>query len=264
MMRCLFIAMFALLGLAACAAETPGEVVPIVWQLDRDAAGENRDFETDTGFEVHLEMAQLAVAAMYVYSPLPGSVGAIARLSELLPFGAVAHAHGGLDPETGRRVRAEHLAPLVIDLLEPEPQWLPGSEAEAGSVEAAKIVLAESGKGLPADLGGGAVFVRGTARRDGAEGVPFEAAVSLPEAVNARSVDLTGLRETLAEGSVLHIAVHPRVWLRQADFSRLPAAEGGASVHATADDQVGRALAIGVRSPEAFRIHASFERQEVE
>ena len=256
-MRCSIGPWLSLLMLAtACSSETPGRNVPVVWQLDQNLAGDEADFDTDTGYHVHLDEARLALGAVYAYSAAPSSVRAMASMQLERWFVSVAHAHGGLDAESGRKVLAELPQLTIVDPLAPEPWFSDITVAEAGTVDAVKLEFAESG---PSELHGGSVFVRGQAERAG-ETLRFEAAVSLDAAVKARSVDLTGLNETLDTDVVLHIAVHPREWFRLCELDQLPAALADEPVQVTADTQVGRALVIGVRSPDAFSFRVDSEK----
>jgi len=233
---------------SACSSETPGRIVDVRWQFDQNLGGDNADFETETGFQVHLEDARLALGAVYAFSPAPSSTRAVAQLRQwLLP---VAHAHGGLDPETGRKVLAELPRATLVDALAEEPRRSALTTAEAGALDALKLVFADSDQ---PEFQGGSVFVRGQAERAG-ETWAFEAAVTLDAAPKVRSVDLTGLRQTLDDGALLKIGVRPREWFRLCEFAQLPATPAAERVVVTADTQVGRALVIGVRSPEAFSL----------
>jgi hypothetical protein len=239
---------FVLLG-AACGAQTSGRIVEVAWQVDKAA---HATFETDSGYELQLEEARLGIGAAYAYAPLEDKLKATAW--RWLTGVSVAHAHGGLDAETGRRVRAELLESVVVDLLDPEPQALPPIAAEAGAIDAVKLELAKSGAAAHESLHGGSAFLRGRAQRDGTT-LRFQAVVALDAALKARSIDLTGLSGTLDEGAVLHVRVDPAVWLEHAAFDRLAPADSEEVVEISADSQIGRALAIGVRSPQAIEAH---------
>lgn len=227
----------------ACSAETAGESVQVHWVLDQDAQSEHADFETATGFRVHLEEARIELASAYLYAPPSARLSAIAWLERSLV--SVAHAHGGIDNEKGRRVLAEWSKPMNIDVLGDSPVELPETTAEGGVVDAVKLQLKE----------GVVAHVRGQAERDGKHW-PFAAEVKPEEAVT-RAVELIELAQSIELGSVVHIRVQPKTWLDLCDFSHL--GEGGAEADATtevsSDNQVGRALSIGVRSPSAFRVY---------
>ncbi|HET8936617.1 MAG TPA: hypothetical protein VFN67_24405 [Polyangiales bacterium] len=230
---------------AACAAETPGESVQVRWVLDQDERAQNTDFDTDTGYRVHLEQARVELASVYLYAPPSARSRAIAWLEHSLV--SVAHAHGGVDNEKGRRVLAEWTKLMNIDALASSAVELSEAAAEGGVVDAVKLELKK----------GAVAHVRGSAERDGKHW-RFEAEVNPDEAL-ARTVELIELDETLEADSVVHVSVQPKAWLSLCDFSRLGEgatdAEAAEVVQLSTDDQVGRALSIGVRSPNAFRVY---------
>lgn len=234
---------------AACTAETPGESVQVHWVLDQDERAQNTDFETDTGYRVHLDEARVDLASVYLYAPPSARLSAIAWLERSLV--SVAHAHGGVDNEKGRRVLAEWTKPMNIDALAGSAVELSEAAAEGGVVDAVKL---EFKKGTIA-------YVRGSAERDGKHW-RFEAEVD-PEDAIARTVELIELDETLEADTVVHVSVQPQAWLQLCDFSRLGAgttdAESANVVELSTSDQVGRALSIGVRSPNAFRVYLEEE-----
>jgi hypothetical protein len=222
---------------AACDSETSGELVQVSWQLDQNSAGDNADFTTATGYDVHLEQAVIALGAAYAYSPTSTSQSAVAQLFR---FSSVAHAHGGLDAEAGRSVLAElpsGVAPIAIDALSPEVIPLPSVMAEAGSVEAVKLELAEAGSLDAAPLQGAIAFVRGRAT-NAEHSLHFSATVS---EASPRNIDLTGLQQSLGPRSVLHIQVHPSAWFEHCDFGQLQPATSEELTVAPADSQIGRA-----------------------
>jgi hypothetical protein len=159
---------------------------------------------------------------------------------------SVAHAHGGIDNEKGRRVLAEWTKPMSIDALDSAPVTLDETAAEGGSVDAVKLLLKD----------GVVAHVRGQAERDGKQW-RFEAEVN-PDGAVTRAVELIELEQELEESSVVHVRVQPKAWLDLCDFARLgePSAE---VVAVQADNQVGRALSIGVRSPDAFSVYIDEE-----
>jgi len=236
----------------ACGSDTQGELVQVSWQLDQNS-GDNADFSTATGYEVHLDQAVVGLGAAYAYSPLADSQSAVAQL---LSFTSVAYAHGGLDAESGRRVLAElpsGAAPLAIDALAQEAITLPTTTAEAGAMEALKLELAAAGSISAEPLSGAVLLVRGQATRE-AQSLHFSATL---DSVPTNTIDLTGLSAELSAYAVLHIQVHPRAWLDHCEFAELApttsdAAATDAEIVAPADSQMIRALQIGVRNPEAW------------
>jgi hypothetical protein len=210
---------------------------------------EHADFETDTGYRVHLDEARVELDSVYLYAPPSARLSAIAWLERSLV--SVAYAHGGVDNEKGRRVLAEWTKPTQIDALGAEPRALSETVAESGVVDAVKLKLKD----------GVIARVRGRAERDGKDWL-FEAEIK-PEEEIARSVELIELDEAIAADSVVHISVQPKVWLQKCDFARLGEGtsdtERAEPLQLSPDDQVGRALSIGVRSPDAFAVHVEVE-----
>jgi hypothetical protein len=174
----------------------------------------------------------------------------VAWLSRLLV--PVAHAHGGHDDASGRRVRAELLDPIALDVLAGEPEQLRAESAEAGEIATMKIELARAKDKLPSSLHGYAAWVRGSAEREGTR-VSFEGGVSLADDEAARRVEKR-VKFTLSQGGTLSLVVRPSEWFREAEFDRLPEAASDEPSQITADNQVGRAWAIGLRSPAAFDV----------
>lgn len=242
-----------LLGLScACGSDTEGQSISIGWTV-ANVANESRSFTTDTGWQVILDEARVGLDAVFAIAPASEKQGAVAFLSQLLV--PVAHAHGGHDDASGLRVRAELLDPLVVDVLADAPKRLGRLPAEAGDVATIKVELARPDSDLPDSLHGFQAYVRGMAEKDG-ERVPFAGGVHIADDEPSRRVEMP-VKFELDEGGTLTLAVHAAEWLREAEFDRLPGAadaDEGAGREITADSQVGRAWAIGVRSPAAFDV----------
>ncbi len=230
---------------AACTSETSGERVQVSWVSDQDSEAEHAEFETQTGYRVQLEEARIELASVYLYAPPSARLSALAWLERSVV--SVAQAHGGIDNEKGRRVLAEWTKPMRIDTLDSAPVTLDDTAAEGGNVDAVKLLLKD----------GVVAHVRGRAERDGKQW-RFEAEVT-PEDGVKRAVELIELAQTLAESSVVHVRVQPKAWLELCDFARLgePSED---IVMVEANNQVGRALSIGVRSPNAFSVYIDEER----
>ena len=228
---------------AACTSETSGERVQVSWVLDQDEEGEHAAFETQTGYRIQLEEARVELASVYLYAPPTARLSALAWLERSLVN--VAHAHGGIDNEKGRRVLAEWTEQTRIDALAGAVE-LDETSAEGGTVDAVKLVLKD----------GAVAHVRGAAERDGKHW-RFETDIEPSEEV-VRAVELIELDQTLEQGSAVHVRVQPKAWLDLCEFSRLGEgstdAESAQPSDIAADDQVGRALSIGVRSPSAFAV----------
>jgi hypothetical protein len=233
---------------SACGGETEGQSIALRWRATGSDAA--TAFATDTGWQVTLAEARIGLDSISAIAGEPQSRGAVALLSDLLV--PVARAHGGHDDASGRRVRAEWLDPVAIDALAAGPERLGTVIAEAGDVAAIKLELARSAAKLPDSLHGFQAYVRGTAERDQMR-VPFAGGVHVANDEPARRVE-TKVKLELSDGGALSVAVHAEEWLRDAEFDRLPEADDGAEREITADDQVGRAMLIGVRSPDAFEV----------
>jgi len=196
---------------------------------------------------------------VYLYAPanatsVTGATQkAVAWLGQQLV--SVAYAHGGVDVEKGRRVLAEWTKPMSIDVLSGSSTKLAETDAEGGTVDAVKLQLVD----------GKLAHVRGHAVRDGKRWY-FEGDIDPKQGVQ-RVIELLELDEDLAEGAVVHMAVHPKTWLDLCDFSELGEAQNPAEADptfmpVTKEDQVGRAIDIGVRSPNAFGVSVAAAKDE--
>jgi hypothetical protein len=231
---------------AACGGDTSGQLVQVGWRFE-PADGH---FTTRTGWDVTLDEARLGIGAAYLYAPQDEQQSAVARLSRA--FVSIAHAHGGVDPESGRRVLAELLDPVSIDLLSADATTLPRTAAETGSIDALTVELSDAAAGLDG-LHGGSVYVRGEAVQ-GDRHVRFEAMPVFGSDLKLRRVQLLGLHGELNRDAALVIHTDPSVWFAQCEFDRLQPSAADGLVTAGMDDEVGRALAIGVRDPEALQL----------
>jgi len=241
----------ALLGMCACSADTGGREVDMrfIFAQGDDALG--AEFDTATGWHVKLDEARLALESIYVYGADPQE--ALAR-QLLRLWGPVAHAHGGHDPVTGRPIRAELLDPPVLDLLDAQTQRLPLQAAEAGAVETIKFLIAKPKAPLPQELHGGQAYVRGSAERDD-QRVEFTGTIMISDDEEpARRVERSKLHAELDEGTSIRVSVRPSVWFQEAEFDRLEGDHADGPVEISAANQVGRAWAVAVRSPDAFTI----------
>lgn len=230
----------------ACGTETSGERVRVSWEMDQAQQEDRTDFATATGYQVHLDEARLALKAVYLYAPAAARLSAVAWFERSLERSlvSVAHAHGGVDVEKGRRVLAEWTKPMTVDVLSDSAVRLAETDAEGGEVDAVKLQLADAA----------VAHVRGHAERDGKRWY-FEADVDPSDGVQ-RHIELLELGESLAEGSLVQLTVHPKTWLNLCEFDNLEEASGEdpSFTAVTKEDQVGRAIDIGVRSPNAFAV----------
>jgi hypothetical protein len=254
-MRITIVALSLMLG--ACASGTEGRIVSVRFALEAEAEPDRPlgGFVTRTGWTVTLERAEIALAAAYGFAPErePAAISRIMRA--LVP---VARAHGGHDPLSGKRVRAEWLGPAVVDVLDERARDLGEVDAEAGAVASLAVDIAAPSAGRTAELAGRSVYVAGVAERAG-EQVHFAGGIELAGEGLLRRIEITGLELTLDEGDTLRIGIRPSIWLGDAEFARLEPTGDDEPRPITPEDQVGRALFRGVRSPAALSIRVTRE-----
>ena len=238
--------------LAACGGETEGRSITLRWVAGSAAQAEhNREFTTDTGWDVSLDEAFVAVGPVFALAPAKDELDAVAEWMRhaLVP---VAHAHGGHDAAGGLRVRAELLEPAMLDALSSDRVPLLTTEGEEGAVDTIKIEIAQKSSRLPEALRGHQAYVRGRASR-GSEQVQFEGGLAeLGDDEPSRRVEID-VDFSLREGGELGLTVNALEWFRHAEFDQLHAPAGGVA-QISADDQLGRAWKVGVRSPPAFEV----------
>jgi hypothetical protein len=239
----------------ACGGETEGEQISLRWRLAAGAE-DRRDFVTDTGWHVTLEEARVSIESVILIGPQADSQGALARVLDLLV--PVAHAHGGHDAADGQRVRAELLDPVVLDAGAERARSLGMLPGEAGAVATVKLMLARTSD--DADLHGRAAYVRGAAERDGKR-ITFEGGVTLAKDEPARRVELP-VDFSLSDRGSLTVGIEPSEWLRAAELDRLASGDSEQPLEIEPNGQVGRAWAIGLRSPEAFTFTWTPERED--
>lgn len=224
------------LAAPSCNAGTGGRLVPIELRLVGDPSASR--FTTALGFEVTLDEAELVVGPLYAFAPADEPI--TRRTHGAL---AVAHAHGGLDPLDGRKVRAEMLDRVVIDALSDET--IPFETlAEEGTIDELRVGL----EAEPTQLDGHLARVVGTATRDDVTRA-FEAFVDVGASPNERRV-LVPFAAELTEGSVLELRLDPRAWLDGVAFDRLGACESPCDF--PDGSQAATAAALGVRSVRAY------------
>jgi hypothetical protein len=224
------------LAAPSCNSGTGGRLVPIELQLVGDPSAAR--FTTALGFEVALDEAELVVGPLYAFAPADEP---IARRSHTAL--SVAHAHGGLDPLDGRKVRAELLDRVLVDALSAEP--IPFETlAEEGAIDELRVGL----EAEPSRLDGHLARVAGTATRDGVTHA-FEAFVDVGASPNERRVLVPFVAE-LTEGSIVELRLDPRAWLDGVAFDRLGLCES--SCDFPDGSQAATAAALGVRSVRGY------------
>jgi hypothetical protein len=228
---------FALtIAAASCNAGTGGRLMPLELRLVGDPSAGR--FTTTLGFEIVLEEAELVVGPLYAFAPADEP---IARRSHALV--SIAHAHGGLDPLDGRKVRAELLDRVAVDALSAEPLAFE-TLAEEGAIDELRVGL----EAEPGQLDGHLARVVGIATRDGATHA-FEAFVDVGASPNERRVLVPFVAE-LSEGSILELRLDPRAWLDGVAFDRLGACETPCDF--PDGSQAATSAALGVRSVRGY------------
>lgn len=251
--RIILIGFSAALLLSAC-GDTQGDVVTIEVALEAPSAPST--FVTDTGWEVRLDEAQIAMGPLFAFAPRfeGGAVAAIR--SFLFP---VARAHGGTDPLNGRRVRAEWLRQVVFDAAGTEPAALGQIEAESGEVDAVTVTLNPPDAANAAATEGHHLWARGEASKEGIT-IAFEGGLDIPDEGLSRRVENIPLDAFLEEGGRWVVTVHASEWFRDAQFDRLTEQNEEGVYQITPESQVRSAWLLGARSTRAYT--ARFELED--
>lgn len=204
---------------AAC-GNTPGRAIAVTFT----AVGDASDFDTASGWRVHLTEARLSIGPIYVLAPAIQT----ARLEQLralvLPL---AHAHGGHDDYAALAVRAEWLDGAIVDLLAPEVVLGEG-DGTAGLAEYTTVELA-----TPTDASGPThghvAWVSGTAAPiTGGAPIAFEGGLDVtPDAIGS-AVESIASTFTMSTGGTFALTIHAAgrgadapSWLEEAHFDRL-------------------------------------------
>jgi hypothetical protein len=231
----------ATLAVFAACTGTPGRASEFVVAAEAIAppGATTSSFTTESGWDVTLSSAHVALGPVYAYAP------ASAAWRALLP---VAHAHVGEDPFGSRTVRGNALDQIDLDVLGPAVE-LGRAAGSFGEVSDVTVVLDPPAAAIAAALHGRSLWLEGTAAR-GAETVRFEGGLDLPEGVD-RVIEGIPLDALLDDGDRLIVEVHPVAWLDEVQFDRLPAPVDGVS---TIDPGTQPAIAwrLGVRSAAAW------------
>lgn len=217
----------------ACTSGTGGRLVPIEMRFTGDPSAST--FTTALGFEVTLEEAELVLGPIYAFAPADEPIA--------FRFVSIAHAHGGLDPLDGRKVRAELLERVRIDALSAEPRVFEAI-AEAGVVDELRIGLEPDASLLEGRL----ARVVGTATRDGVTRA-FEAFVDVGSSATERRV-LMPFAAELREDTAIELTLDPRAWLDGVAFDRLGSCESRCDF--PSGSQAASAAALGIRSARAY------------
>lgn len=244
--RCMALALGVCGLVTGCGGSTAGQVVSIEMALASEDAGAS--FTTDTGWQVTLEEAQLAVGALYMVAPTEGESLVAKVMAELFGVGtALAHTGVAVD---GALVLAEWSTPVVFDALASEPEVLGTVLAEAGEVATGALWLAPT-----SELNGGQAWVQGHATKDGVV-VPFAGYLVLSDEGTTQWVQGVDAAGYLDEGMRITLLTDPQKWLATAHFERLLANEpDGQGVYAIdGNSQVHSAWVLGLRSKYGYSV----------
>ena len=231
-----------------------------------EAAGPARDaaqaltFTTDQGWSITLSEARVALGPLYLntLAPLEGDRRSpIRRRIEdlLLPS---AYADGESHLASGRIV-GQVTTQVEVDALDPTLVALPGGGDGVNEPALTAEVWLYNRDGA---LGGAAVRVAGTARRDEQE-IAFEGSLVIDQGLVGAGGSLDAARKvrgipaavTLVEGGALRVRVDPRGWFDGADFRELTgAAPRDGRYRFTAQDNVGRAFLNHARARAAYSV----------
>lgn len=217
----------------SCSSGTGGRLVPIEMRFVGDPSASR--FTTALGFDITLEEAELVLGPIYAFAPADEPIA--------FRFVSIAHAHGGLDPLDGRKVRAELLERVRVDALSAEPLVFEAI-AEEGVVDELRIGLEPDASLLEGHL----ARVVGTATRDGVTRA-FEAFVDVGSSATERRV-LVPFETELREDTSIDLVLDPRVWLDGVAFDRLGPCESRCDF--PSGSQAASAAALGVRSARAY------------
>jgi hypothetical protein len=241
--------------LAMACWQTEGQVVTIDVALEAPASP--TFITTNTGWEVHLDEARVALGPLFAFAPrFEGGTMASLR-AFLFP---VARAHGGTDPLNGRRVRAEWLSQVAFDATPGADLVVLGTiEAESGQVDAVTVTLDPPDSANTAAMHDHHLWARGEASKDGRT-IRFEGGLDIPDEGLSRRVEDIPIDAFLEQGGRWTITVHPEEWFQDADFDRLTETNADGVSLITPESQVRSAWFLGARSSRAYA--ARFELEE--
>ncbi len=242
------------LSLVAC-GETEGEVVTVDVALE--TSGSPTSFTTNTGWEVRLDEARIALGPLFGFAPRFEGGATAALRAFVFP---VARAHGGTDPLNGRRVRAEWLGQVAFDATPGAgPVVLGTIEAESGEVDAVTVTLNPPDAANAAAMHDHHLWARGQASKDGRT-IRFEGGLDIPDEGLSRRVEDIPIDAFLEQGGRWTITARPEQWFQDADFDRLTEQSADGVYLITPESQVRGAWFLGARSSRAYA--ARFELEE--
>ncbi len=251
------VALLALVPIHGCGSGTAGRSIFLEVAVESIAEPGRAlgQFSTDTGWDVTLDEARIAIGPIYAYAPTDT---AMARLGRALSPVGVAYAHGGADPFNGRHVRAEVRDQIAFDALSPAPASFGEIDGEAGLVDSLTVAL-EAPEAANVDaMHAHHAWVSGTATQ-GAMTVAFEGGVDLPEDGLIRRVEGIRVDDVLDDAVTLVVGTRVLEWLRDAHFDRLTETAPSGRMLITPESQVRGAFYLGIRTTAAWsaRVEAS-------
>lgn len=245
-------------AVAGCGG-TGGERVRLDMAVQSAGLSAEGSFTTETGWEVRLERAVIALGPVYLWENAPPVAGLFPpRRSPWHTLGdwlvRPAHAHVGDTHFDGGQVRAEYVGQVLFDALAEQPLELGSIDGIAGTARSFSVLLEPPRRSVDdGRLEGHHAFVVGEASRGG-EVLRFSGGLDVPAEGTQRQVDGVEAHVSIQEGARLVLRVDVSRWLRDAEFQRLTevAPDGGLVI--TAESQVRTAWFIGVRSFDAFSL----------
>ena len=234
---------------AACDVGAGGR--PIVFQVAVAPAAELDLFTTGEGWDVHLAEACVGLGPIYIWAA-PSHLGAAAATLRSWALGT-AWAHVGDSHFNGGAVRAEFLNPFVVHPLRTDAVGVGLAQGLEGPVGSFSLLLPVVGPNL-ADatcLRGHSAYVVGLAVK-GETSVPFEGGLDIENIGTNRRIDGLPLNAVLTDNVQLRLASHPKVWLDQVAFEKLPGPSASGRFVITPETQAHRAWFIGLRAAGSF------------
>jgi hypothetical protein len=251
----------AALCIEACGVdEASGRRVVLSTRLEAAAGADS--FTTALGWNVTLSRALLSTGPFYYFDGAPPLVLRFERprwatLRAALGLGEV-FAHPG-HYKAGEAL-GQMLQPWSVDLLAGGAD-LPVGDGVTGLYRSASFSFTAPAEGpIASELGGQAVIVEGTARREGTPPLRFLATADLGDIERSAAngyIDGCPFDELEIEGDGrVTVQVTPRVWFDLVDFSELePAADG--AVEFPPDSQPKIAFALGLAQLSAYKFSFS-------
>lgn len=235
----------------ACDADTGGAIVPVALSVQSlpEPGSPLGVFTTDTGWDVVLTDARIELGSFYAFAK-----DAIDDPFASLLGPSIARAHGGIDPLSGRRVRAQYLEPVVVDALVATESALGTILAEAGELEVAEVRLTDPNPANAAALHGGHLYVAGTATKD-ATSVDFAGAVTIPDEGTSRRIEGIAIDGSLASGTTIELSLEAARFFGGVHFDEMPVADPMTGIRPIAPgSQPYAAIGLGLRNPRAYAV----------